>query len=108
LNSIRPEPVEGLVLIPVHPSTSSGRTERKPSEATGEEQYNSLKKLDGPQNVRILVIGIYLGFGAWRSVLILSSGKHDDEVNVVAVLNGFHELIRVRGGMIDINLDDVE
>jgi hypothetical protein len=41
--SVRPELVEGLVLISVHPSTSSGRTERKQSNETGDGQYNPLE-----------------------------------------------------------------
>jgi hypothetical protein len=36
-----------------------------------------------------------------------SSGKHNDQMDLIAIPHGLRELIRVRGGMIDINFNDV-
>jgi hypothetical protein len=43
-----------------------------------------------------------------HEALLLSSGKHNDKVNFVAILDGFNKFIWVRAGMIDINFDSVE
>ncbi len=37
----------------------------------------------------------------------LSTGKHDEQMNVVAVLNRFGEFIGVCAGMIDVDFNDV-
>jgi hypothetical protein len=42
------------------------------------------------------------------SPFFLSSGKHHEKVNIVAILDRFSEFIRVRGGMIHKHLNDVK
>jgi hypothetical protein len=41
------------------------------------------------------------------SFAVLSSSKHDDKVNFIALLDRLHKFIRVGGGVIHINLDEV-
>ena len=43
-----------------------------------------------------------------RTPSLLPSGKHHEEVNFVPIRYGFGEFVRVRGGMIDVNFNDVE
>jgi hypothetical protein len=42
------------------------------------------------------------------SPFFLSSRKHHEKMNIVAILNSFSELVGVCGGMIDKNLNGVE
>jgi len=46
--------------------------------------------------------------GVFQQPVRLSSGKHDEQVDFVAILNGFEEFIGVRAGMIDIDFNDVK